>query len=534
MTAVQGQPFTPWYFAIGDSQTGLLDLSLTAGLLPDSDLALATAMIQMCAAAGCAITYSVQAKCWRRWDGSVHEAQKVSFGSSMADWAARAVQTVLSAALDQIADEADRRAVLAANEVSPDRAGAGADRVREAEGKNLRKPWAKVIRYAERIWNNAGHAGLIRQLELASAADENDFDRHPGIIVLDDGYLDIREVTVSGRVVLYRNDPSMLLTKRMARGVRWDPGAACPVFWHFLETSVPDDSQRWWLLWRTVMAMAGLQPRKGYVNTIGESNSGKTTFQAAMKALGGGYVKSVPIETFLRSSSDSGFKQAALRSTRMVITAEPAPGKRFDEGVMKLITGRDPVTTSAKYEKEVEWLPQLTIFFGSNDPIGFNTADEASFGRSEPVRFTAGYERMDENLLEKLSGEHSGMLALLVRHALDQHKYRHHGVPDISLSMRALREDIADEMDSPLEFTTEMINEGRLAERPDAFMSACVQTGVLYREYRQWCEQAGVRMPLGRKAFSQVVGRRYPVTKSSGRHFSGLVLSVPTQLIHPS
>jgi phage/plasmid-associated DNA primase len=188
---------------------------------------------------------------------------------------------------------------------------------------------------------------------------------------------------------------------------------------------------------------------------------------------------------------------------------------------MKTLTGReDRLRTRTLYEKPVEWLPQCTPFIGSNNPIRFSTADDAMMQREEVIRFARNYREPDPWLSARLKAEASGILRMLVDHAVAEAELGH--VPDLPISVVIERERMAVQTEDALEFITEWMREGRLREDSETPAYRCARVSTLYQQYRYWCDEAGVR-PTGRKTFAAVIGRKYPRSQSGGFwHFHGL------------
>jgi phage/plasmid-associated DNA primase len=242
-----------------------------------------------------------------------------------------------------------------------------------------------------------------------------------------------------------------------------------------------------------------------------------------MIAMGGSYVTTVPIQTFLaKRDGDSGFLAAELRGARLVLADEPRPGGRYDDGYMKDITGRGRQRTAGKYEKPVEWVPQCTASLMSNDPVKYPTSDEAMLRRQEVIAFARGYQVADTGIDARLAAEANGVLALMVATLLWTAR---NGQPELPASMVAARELMADETEDALRFVRQRLEEGKLAHEPGVSAYKCAGVDWMYREFQDWCRgDEGVRWPLSRKDFSRVLGRRWKVIKSNGYRFSGLMV----------
>src|SRR5215471_11865929 len=314
-----GKPFTPHYLATHDKD-GRLNLPGTAKRLPTLDLSSAAWLAAMHQEGGKPLLCSHQTGVWYAWDGSVYAPQEALFASRLAQHFAWDHDRLLS--------DIERAVKIAAR----------GDEKQEKAGLDR---WKAHRAYRDKIWSEHGQAALIRQIGRTCGEDEKLLDTGTGEIIVDNGRISYAQILRDGRVELLPHDPESLVTKRMGAGVRYEPGADCPVFKAFLRTSVADMDQRRWLLWRTASARLGLMPRKGFVNLIGEHDSGKTTYVEIMAALGGAYVTTVKIKTFMaKGSNDSGFLEADLRGARMVCAHEPRPDGRYDNGYIKTITSR--------------------------------------------------------------------------------------------------------------------------------------------------------------------------------------------------
>jgi putative DNA primase/helicase len=502
----RGRPFTAHWFVIHD-RDGAIDTSATweLGGLPRTDVELAASVAGMTETAGCPMLYGEQTKRWYLWDGSGRYAPQpanyaIRMTKLLASWCRQAFDDVWQAVLGEIRDMGGQ--------------------AQASVLKRARENWAPCKAFRTRIWNDAGQKAIRSQLAEQCSADADALDAGTGSIIVDNGVISYAQVIRDGHARLLPHDSRVPVTKRTGSGTRWDPLAACPLFLRFMEESVPDPDQRWWLLWRTCNALFGRMPRKGFANLIGERDSGKSTFTELIAYLAGDYARAVPVETFLaKHAGDSGFRQHELMGARFVYTHEPNQGALYDVSFMKALTGRDRQRTAGKYEKPVEWQPQCTPFLGSNSPVRFNTGDDAFMSRHEAVRFERRYAVPDPHLLDRLKAERDGILRLLVSCAEREHRLGH--VPDLPLSVIAERERMAVQTEDALEFVSEWIDEGRLRESSEMPVYRCVQVTPLYRWYRAWCEDAGVR-PAGRKVFSSVIGRKYAVIKSNGYRFTGL------------
>lgn len=502
----RGWPWSPHWFAWHEPD-GSLDLrnTLKLGGLPSSDAECAQAIADMVWTAGSGLLYGEQTGLWYKWDNSgVYAPKPVSFEKNLAAWTYRAHREVLDRVL-----ELEESLIAQMPE-----------RDQTAARQRAKERWARHKAFSARLWNTNGYEALIRMLRSTCIIDMTQMDTGTGEVVADNGRIRYSQVLRDGMVAPAGHDRSVYESRRLGPGVKYDPYAQCPWFELMMRTSVPDDAQRHWLLWRTANALFGRMPRKGFVNLIGERDSGKSTFTEIIKLLAGEYARKVDAKTFLtKHAGDSGFKEADLRGGRFVYTHEPQKGSRFDEELLKTLTGRDTQRTAGKYEKSISWVPQLTVFIGTNSPIRFASSDEAFMDRVEVVRFHRTGPK-DEHLPDRLKGELTGIFALLMRYVVTEAQL---GMPPLPQSAVDERERMADETENALAFLAAWIEDGMVVVKHDAPAYQCAKIERLYQQYRIWCDEAGEHK-IGRKTFAEVIGRRYPRSRSGGAwHFQGLL-----------
>lgn len=505
---MRGRPYTPHWFIWHDDQ-GRIDTHSTwsFGGLPKNDVELSASVRGMMNEAGCPMLYGDQTKRWYMWDGSGRYApQRAGFDTRMtklvALWHKQAIDQVWPAVLADIRRyPAQQQAQLR---------------------KQAEAAWNEHRVFGRRIWNDAGQRAVLNQFREVFTVDMDTVDAGTGKIVVDNGVISYAQILRDGYVEPQHFDSSELVTRRMGRGVRWEPDARCPAFERYLRESVPDEEQRWWLLWRVAGSMFGLQRRKGFLNLIGARDSGKSTFTDLIAHIVADYARPVPVETFLsKHSGDAGFRQHDLMAARFVYTHEPNAGALYDVSFMKQITGRDTQRTAGKYEKPISWQPQCTPFIGSNNPIRFNTADDAMMTRQEAVLFVRSYDTPDQHLLDRLKTEKNGILRLLLGTVCWESR---NGLPELPFSSVQLREQMAEDMDDALRFVHGYIERGLLREvGPEWPVYKCVPISRLYDAYRiHWCEEEGVKA-VSRKVFRDVLSRKYhPGRSGEARVFTGL------------
>jgi P4 family phage/plasmid primase-like protien len=473
---------------------GAIRLGDTHEYLPRSDMSVADFIISQYPRI---FTFSTASRLWRLWDGTVH----VKAEDGNVEYIVQQVARAYRKALRLIQARAVGQLML------------GDEPLTEAQARDQYEAiWRKHRQYRDGLWNSPGQTRMLQQLERHLSVSEEKFDVTDSIIVAGNGV-----VSVTGHgAVLLPHDPDRLITKRLSRGVSWEDQAMAPSFTQFIETSVPDPEMRRYLQSQLGMALAG-RPGKGFINLIGKTNSGKSTLMRALQNVLGSYAKSVSVETFLEGAGSAEFRLHELRGIRFAFAAEPAANRRLDTEIIKAVTGRDGQRTREPYGRFVEWKPCCLIIVASNQPQRFETSDTAMLNRIMPIAFSDRHD-VDPDLDAKLRSEQAGILRWLIDGAVMGFGAQ---MPE---SMVVLREAMAIHVDDVLRYLSEKLEEGLLIKDDSVPAVQFASTGEVYGSYILWCASEGIRV-AGKKTFSQRVGRLFPVVRSNGSRFQGLVIS---------
>jgi putative DNA primase/helicase len=447
-------------------------------------------------------SYSEQSHIWRVWDGTIH----ASADSGEVPYLIRQFARAYKQAMRLIRDSVIAQRMREEGETP-----------QEAED-HYERVWKKHRKFRDDIWFNTAQERILRQLSRQLTVSEARFDALDGYVVASNGVIGI----TSAGAVLMDHDQGKLVTLRLG-DVSYRPDAEAPAFRHFLETSITDEPMRTWLQQSLGLALIG-KPRKGFVNLIGKTNSGKSTLVRALQNVLGTYASPVSVETFLEGPGNNDFRLHSLKGVRFAFASEPAAGRKLDTESVKSITGGDMQETRRIYGDFVKWKPQCLIIITSNQPQRFETSDTAMLSRIEAIAFTNRHA-MDRQLDEKLKAEADGILRWLVEGAVEALRADERGGRELPQSMLSLREVMAETVDDCLRFLTEAVENGWLRADQSAELKHCVSVGEAYQQYVAWCSGEGIqqRFIAGRKQFSQRVGRRYPTAKHGTMRFSGLL-----------
>ncbi|MGR3495415.1 DNA primase family protein [Citreimonas sp.] len=220
-----------------------------------------------------------------------------------------------------------------------------------------------------------------------------------------------REMPVPGR------DRPQLITRMMP--VWYDPTAKCPNFDKFLERVQPSAEMRAFLQRWLALSMTGLKIQR-FSFFYGSGANGKSVLVDLIAKMLGDYSHSAKIESFTgrnrRGGGDATPDIFPLMGARMVRAAEPEEGERLQEGLIKELTGGEPILVRQLHADFIEVHPFFKLTMSGNHKPDIRGTDDGIWRRVLLVPFDVQIpeSERDEKLGEKLFAERAGILNWLV------------------------------------------------------------------------------------------------------------------------
>ena len=244
----------------------------------------------------------------------------------------------------------------------------------------------------------------------------------------------------------------------------------------------------------------------------GAGANGKNTLTEAIAGALGPYAMQAPDHFLMAKSQEQHPTELAdLYRKRLVVANETERGKRFNESLVKKLTGGDRVRARRMREDFWEFAPTHKVLVCGNhkpevlgtdhalwrrlwlvpfDATFYDRADDVPAGKREPGRWVK-----DTKLPARLAAELPGVLAWLVRGCLEWQRRGLHPLPKrVEAATRAYRS----EMDTLAAFLKERCQEG-----PNCSVFAT----PLWEAFKAWCDQAG-EQPGKQREFGQRMTER--------------------------
>ncbi len=302
------------------------------------------------------------------------------------------------------------------------------EKLKGAEGSLIgrRMSFAQTTGNSDRIKNMLGEAGIRLAVDVdrldAVEADVNTlsgvlrFSAHGGG---DAGYSRMAEVT------LLPHDRAHHMTKIMP--VRWQPGQAphCPLFDAFLAEVQPDPQMRAFLLRWLGLSMTAI-PVQMLAFWYGAGANGKSLLADLVARIMAGYAATAKIKSLTgvdrRGGGDATPDLMLLIGARFVRASEPNEGEPLQEGLIKELTGGEPMMVRALHSDFVEFRPCFKLTVSGNHKPMIRGTDDGIWRRVLLVPWDVQIpeSRRDKELGARLfDQERDGIFGRLVEGLLD-------------------------------------------------------------------------------------------------------------------
>ena len=251
----------------------------------------------------------------------------------------------------------------------------------------------------------------------------------------------------------------------------------------------------------------------------GRGRNGKSVFSNVVSDVAGNYAKQMNVQTIVAKKNQSGSANsdiARLEGARIVTSSELNEGDRFDESLVKQLTGGDKILARFLYGSEFEYKPKFKIWMATNHLPIIRGTDDGIWRRIKIIPFNIQIpkEKVDKKLEYKLKAEYTGILNWVVQGSL---MWQQEGLEDPE-AVRQVIENYRAEMD-PL----------------DAFLEECCTTGQnysikardMYDAYHEWAKESEEYKMSMTKFGREMSKKLLRVKKRDGWYYVGLKLKEP-------
>lgn len=354
---------------------------------------------------------------------------------------------------------------------------------------------------------------VLRYKHYGVAFSETSSDVTPNILLTSNGLIDLR----TGKIIENRAEYMILRSAR----AEYHPDAACPI-WdaHLLEVFKGDADLIRYFRRIVGYTLTGETSERCLFLLYGEGANGKSKTLGALKYILGDYAATIPTSYFMGEAKHGPDPTIFnLMGTRMVTASETGEKSRFNEALVKHLTGQDEVTGRGLYgEKNLSFIPNCKIWFALNHLPGVSDTTVSFWDRVRVIPFERRFEPHEWNkkLEFQLQAEASGILRWAVEGAMEY--YGEGGIGTCEKVEHVVKEYRMDEDDigSFLQNKGWTVPTDEFDDRGTWYPFA-----TIYESYSMWAYDLKIRRLKSTKTISKtLVDKKFPRRrKSHGTEF---------------
>ena len=198
-----------------------------------------------------------------------------------------------------------------------------------------------------------------------------------------------------------------------------------------MEQLFPNPSLRDYMWNHLASVLIGTNENQTFNIYNGKGSNGKSKLVELMALCLGDYKEDVPVTLITQKRTSIGQvspELAKLKGCRYAVMQEPSKGDKINEGIMKQITGGDPMQARALFKDSVTYIPQFTLAVCTNTLFDIKSNDEGTWRRIRVSDFLAHFVetpehseedpyqyKIDKDLSKKLKKWRHVFIALLIQ-----------------------------------------------------------------------------------------------------------------------
>jgi putative DNA primase/helicase len=370
----------------------------------------------------------------------------------------------------------------------------------EEAQKNLRKH----IKYSR---GSNGKTNMLKESQHLAPIQPEQFDKDKHLLNVQNGYIDLK----TGK--LNDHDRSKYFSKIAT--VEYTDKIDYPQWQDFLIDIFDGNTDLINYMQRAVgYSLSGSTEEQVMFILYGNGRNGKSVFLDIITEMLGSYTTNIQPQTLMVKpmSGSANSDIARLQGARLVTTTEPNDGMRFDEGLVKQVTGGDTVTARFLYGDEFDYDPEFKLWMATNHKPIIRGTDDGIWRRMVIVPFTVQIpdHKVDKNLRYKLRREMTAILNWAVE---GYQEWRRTGLNEPKI-IKDQRQTYRTEMDSVELFIEECCyrKDGEREKSAD-----------LYRAYKQWAKENN-QYNMNSTKFGKEMSNKFQKIRSNGSWYVGLKL----------
>lgn len=275
----------------------------------------------------------------------------------------------------------------------------------------------------------------------------------------------------------------------------------------FMAQLFPNEKRRKYMWDHLASSLLGVNTNQTFNIYTGVGSNGKSVLVKLFGMVLGKYKGTVPISLITQKRLGIGgtsSEVAQLKGIRYAVMNEPSKGDVINEGIMKEITGGDPIQARELYKQSITFIPQFNLTCCTNTLFDIRSNDEGTWRRIRVVEFESkfvdnpstnpnDYEFKKDKTLENKFKSWAPIFASMLIGIVNETGGEVKDCPEVLAASNMYRED----QDNFAKFIKEKIRPFKFdPERPNKKDSKISKTNII-NEFKEWWKvfQPGVKPP---------------------------------------
>ena len=375
------------------------------------------------------------------------------------------------------------------------------DDVTEEEAREVFQKYYKKTRGTQAKKN------IMNELMHRRPATPDDFDRDDMLINVANGYIDLTSRE------LYKHDINKMFSQ--ITNTDYTEKMQPAVWLDFLNDIFAGDQKVIRYIQKALgYSLTGSTREQIMFILFGKGRNGKSIFVEVISEILGDYSNNMQAKSLMVKKNDNvNTDIARLSKARFVTSSEPNEGFRFDEGLIKQLTGGDKVTARFLYAEEFEYTPKFKIWVSTNHKPIIRGTDDGIWRRLVLIPFDVQIpeEKVDKDLKYKLLREAPAILNWMAEGA---YMWMQEGLA-MPEKLKEAVQKYRNEMDTLGQFIEDCCKVDK---------NSSEKVSNLHQAYKTWSnDNLTSTKVLGMKSFSQKMEERFvKESRRDANYFIGI------------
>lgn len=375
------------------------------------------------------------------------------------------------------------------------------DDVTEEEAREFFQKYYKKTRGTQAKKN------IMNELMHRRPATPDDFDRDDMLINVANGYIDLTSRE------LYKHDINKMFSQ--ITNTDYTEKMQPAVWLDFLNDIFAGDQKVIRYIQKALgYSLTGSTREQIMFILFGKGRNGKSIFVEVISEILGDYSNNMQAKSLMVKKNDNvNTDIARLSKARFVTSSEPNEGFRFDEGLIKQLTGGDKVTARFLYAEEFEYTPKFKIWVSTNHKPIIRGTDDGIWRRLVLIPFDVQIpeEKVDKDLKYKLLREAPAILNWMAEGA---YMWMQEGLA-MPEKLKEAVQKYRNEMDTLGQFIEDCYKVDK---------NSSEKVSNLHQAYKTWSnDNLTSTKVLGMKSFSQKMEERFvKESRRDANYFIGI------------